>query len=363
MLGDDGRIAISNFDIATMLNGMLGGLLSSSEATTSSLADAMNLTMHDIAYALILFKPEYLGIAINAAAINEIVNFYRRADGKEESDVFTSSTAMAEVMLKLETVHKLNEHGEDETALTTTILAKMNDSFYASVDISDLKVGTGVNASQGAGLTGKTGRLPQDSELENYVVIYDIGNKQLQVEKISLKLQGELTITSNTTNDEGTFANWLGKFVRNTVGKLLESDMSKIGNFNFYLPSILSLILDAEIDLNLAAMLTSAGTINIGGIAYSDMKIDIRFGEPLNSQFLSLYYLGSSKLSGSAGSSANTNRVVNTTGSLFNDAFYLDLTAFGLGRVKLSGLIGLLGGNSGKMEALSSGTAVSTSEA
>ena len=133
---------------------------------------------------------------------------------------------------------------------------------------------------------------------------------------------------------------------------LLESDPSSndANDFKLYLPEAITFMLNAQVDLNLASIITPGG-LNLGGITKSDIYLDISFGDPINSPFISLYYLGSSGLGGSAGSSANTNRPVGvnngSSNTIFNDAVYIDLTSFGLGKIKLSGLVGLLGGNSG----------------
>ncbi|MEG2274842.1 MAG: hypothetical protein RSC44_05885, partial [Clostridia bacterium] len=100
----------------------------------------------------------------------------------------------------------------------------------------------------------------------------------------------------------------------------------------------------AKINLNFAALMK----YGIGGILYSDLALDIKFGagsyEGDAVTLISLYYLGSSRLT-------KTNNIFElapkdeTKEQYFSDAAYVDATGLGFGKIKLSGFAGILGAN------------------
>ncbi|MDE7373353.1 MAG: hypothetical protein K2N18_04740, partial [Clostridia bacterium] len=97
----------------------------------------------------------------------------------------------------------------------------------------------------------------------------------------------------------------------------------------------LTLVIDVKANVGLGALMLKG----IAGALYSDIAVDISVGYPLNKKLLSLYYLGSSRLV-----KYGSIYELGSTGDIMSDAIYVDLSALGLGKIKLQGVAGLLGG-------------------
>lgn len=117
--------------------------------------------------------------------------------------------------------------------------------------------------------------------------------------------------------------------------------------------------IDIAANINLAPILA----YGIGGILFSDIAVDIKAGDPINSTILSLYYLGSSRLmkqsDGRWELGAATSPVY-TENEIYSDAIYIDATGLGLGKIKFQGIAGLLGATPSYDAAIASGASVSS---
>ena len=99
----------------------------------------------------------------------------------------------------------------------------------------------------------------------------------------------------------------------------------------------ITLDISVKADINLPAILK----YGLSGILYSDLILDIRIGEILDTSFLAVYWLGSARL-------VKTNNiyelaVADPTESIFADSLYVDASGLGLGKINFHGLAGLLG--------------------
>ncbi|MDE6060969.1 MAG: hypothetical protein K2G31_05835, partial [Clostridia bacterium] len=97
-------------------------------------------------------------------------------------------------------------------------------------------------------------------------------------------------------------------------------------------------------NLNLGALIL----YGIGGILYSDMSIQVGIGDPLNTQMLNIYYLGSTGLARNSMGKIEVTKGAN----IFSDALYIDATGIGLGKIKFQGAAGILGVTSTSAEAV-----------
>lgn len=326
MLGDSGKISIKNFDLKSLLDGLLGDAIDtvSGEAGTASLSTAAGLINSLLPSVFIALRPEYFALAINAKAINAILKFFQKSRGETEREVFPD---IGDLLIEL--------YAAEDDKMDLALNLKINDSFYGSLDLTELSV---TNTAD-TGIYGRTGHLPAQSVLNQFTAAYDISSGDVLLESVGLQFTGSLAITSTglKVGDAGytdTINYWLGGLLNDLLG-----GTGTANDFGITLPNgDITFNLVAKIDLNLMAILNGAG---LGGILFSDIAIEIYFGAPINSLALGIYYLGSSRVSNSK--TSNVYKVTNLTGT-FADFIYIDASSLGLGKLKLSGIAGLLGG-------------------
>ncbi|MEG1662843.1 MAG: hypothetical protein RR338_02550, partial [Clostridia bacterium] len=130
-------------------------------------------------------------------------------------------------------------------------------------------------------------------------------------------------------------------YIKNELGtfKFVAADINVI-----FAKTAFKVSIAAKINLNFAALMK----YGIGGILYSDLALDIKFGagsyEGDAVTLISLYYLGSSRLT----KTSNIFELApkdETKKQYFSDAAYVDATGLGFGKIKLSGFAGILGAN------------------
>jgi hypothetical protein len=330
ILGEQGKLSITNFDIATLLGGVLGGILpgAGGEAGTTSLGTASGIVNALLPSVFIALRPEYFALAINAKAVNAIMKFFQEAGGNTRRDVFPD---IGDLLLEL--------YAAEDGKVDLSLNLKINDSFYGSLDVTELSIlSTGY-----AGSNGKTGKIPSPAQLAQFVAAFDIGNTEVLLESVGLTFNGSLALTSTglKVGDAGyndTINFWLGDLIAGLLKNAgLTSEDADGNDFEIVLPNgDLTFDLIAKIDLNLRALMSGGG---FGGILYSDIALELYFGAPINSLALGIYYLGSTRVTGNT-----PNYSVSAAAGTFADYLYIDATAFGLGKIKLAGFAGLIGG-------------------
>lgn len=390
ILGEGVMVAITNLGLNQLLADKLGGLLASAgiggssatEAVTATIEDALGMTLHDYAYLGVLINPGYFSLQLTAMVINAIV----AKIGEENPDLKLNFVLpdFGDIMIAA--------HGDKADGAKLSINAKFAEGFMGAVDINTLTLGTEpVFAADDSRLKGFTevynattgkindefnlsanafvevsmtseGLKPGDANYDNSLAGWGIRTitnlllgaldetmlglfsqglqsyytefKDIEAAK-SWRDQGKIVYTTETPEDLGSYIEYKGEIVE---GRKYYKFDPKV-NVTFAENDV-NLLIDIAADIDLASIMA----FGIGGILFSDLKLEIRLGEPFNSQFLTVYYLGSSRLQ----KEGNIYTLAGKEGTVFSDAIYIDASGLGLGKIKFQGITGLLGANIGK---------------
>lgn len=389
ILGDGVMVSITNLGLNQLLADKLGGLLASAgiggssatEAVTATIEDALGMTLHDYAYLGVLINPGYFSLQLTAMVINAIV----AKIGEENPDLNLDFVLpdFGDIMIAA--------HGDKADGAKLSINAKFAEGFMGSIDINTLTLGTEpVFAADDSRLKGFTevynattgkindefnlsanafvevsmtseGLKPGDANYDNSLAGWGIRTitnlllgaldetmlglfsqgLQSYYTKLSTadaqawKDKGGILYTTETPDDLGSYTEYKGEI----------SDAVALYKFDpkvnvTFAENDVNLLIDIAADIDLGSIVA----FGIGGILFSDLKLEIRLGEPFNSQFLTVYYLGSSRLE----KEGNIYTLGTNNGTVFSDAIYIDASGLGLGKIKFQGITGLLGANIGK---------------
>lgn len=392
ILGDGVMVSITNLGLNQLLADKLGGLLASAgiggssatEAVTATIEDALGMTLHDYAYLGVLINPGYFSLQLTAMVINAIV----AKIGEENPDLKLDFVLpdFGDIMIAA--------HGDKADGAKLSINAKFAEGFMGSIDINTLTLGTepvfgteagrinldtskfsevynattgniaenfylSANAFVEVSMTSE-GLKPGDANYDNSLAGWGIRTitnlllgaldetmlglfsqgLQSYYTKLSTadaqawKDKGGILYTTETPDDLGSYTEYKGEI----------SDAVALYKFDpkvnvTFAENDVNLLIDIAADIDLGSIVA----FGIGGILFSDLKLEIRLGEPFNSQFLTVYYLGSSRLE-----KEGNIYTLGTNGTVFSDAIYIDASGLGLGKIKFQGITGLLGANIGK---------------
>lgn len=392
ILGDGVMVSITNLGLNQLLADKLGGLLASAgiggssaaEAVTATIEDALGMTLHDYAYLGVLINPGYFSLQLTAMVINAIV----AKIGEENPDLNLDFVLpdFGDIMI--------SAHGDKADGAKLSINAKFAEGFMGAIDINTLTLGTepvfgteagrinldtskfsevynattgniaenfylSANAFVEVSMTSE-GLKPGDTDYDNSLAGWGIRTitnlllgaldetmlglfsqgLQSYYTKLSTadaqawKDKGGILYTTETPDDLGSYTEYKGEI----------SDAVALYKFDpkvnvTFAENDVNLLIDIAADIDLGSIVA----FGIGGILFSDLKLEIRLGEPFNSQFLTVYYLGSSRLE-----KEGNIYTLGTNGTVFSDAIYIDASGLGLGKIKFQGITGLLGANIGK---------------
>lgn len=392
ILGDGVMVSITNLGLNQLLADKLGGLLASAgiggssaaEAVTATIEDALGMTLHDYAYLGVLINPGYFSLQLTAMVINAIV----AKIGEENPDLKLDFVLpdFGDIMIAA--------HGDKADGAKLSINAKFAEGFMGAIDINTLTLGTepvfgteagrinldtskfsevynattgniaenfylSANAFVEVSMTSE-GLKPGDANYDNSLAGWGIRTitnlllgaldetmlglfsqgLQSYYTKLSTadaqawKDKGGILYTTETPDDLGSYTEYKGEI----------SDAVALYKFDpkvnvTFAENDVNLLIDIAADIDLGSIVA----FGIGGILFSDLKLEIRLGEPFNSQFLTVYYLGSSRLE-----KEGNIYTLGTNGTVFSDAIYIDASGLGLGKIKFQGITGLLGANIGK---------------
>lgn len=392
ILGDGVMVSITNLGLNRLLADKLGGLLASAgiggssatEAVTATIEDALGMTLHDYAYLGVLINPGYFSLQLTAMVINAIV----AKIGEENPDLKLDFVLpdFGDIMIAA--------HGDKADGAKLSINAKFAEGFMGAIDINTLTLGTepvfgteagrinldtskfsevynattgniaenfylSANAFVEVSMTSE-GLKPGDANYDNSLAGWGIRTitnlllgaldetmlglfsqgLQSYYTKLSTadaqawKDKGGILYTTETPDDLGSYTEYKGEI----------SDAVALYKFDpkvnvTFAENDVNLLIDIAADIDLGSIVA----FGIGGILFSDLKLEIRLGEPFNSQFLTVYYLGSSRLE-----KEGNIYTLGTNGTVFSDAIYIDASGLGLGKIKFQGITGLLGANIGK---------------
>ena len=392
ILGDGVMVSITNLGLNQLLADKLGGLLASAgiggssaaEAVTATIEDALGMTLHDYAYLGVLINPGYFSLQLTAMVINAIV----AKIGEENPDLKLDFVLpdFGDIMIAA--------HGDKADGAKLSINAKFAEGFMGAIDINTLTLGTepvfgteagrinldtskfsevynattgniaenfylSANAFVEVSMTSE-GLKPGDTDYDNSLAGWGIRTitnlllgaldetmlglfsqgLQSYYTKLSTadaqawKDKGGILYTTETPDDLGSYTEYKGEI----------SDAVALYKFDpkvnvTFAENDVNLLIDIAADIDLGSIVA----FGIGGILFSDLKLEIRLGEPFNSQFLTVYYLGSSRLE-----KEGNIYTLGTNGTVFSDAIYIDASGLGLGKIKFQGITGLLGANIGK---------------
>lgn len=392
ILGDGVMVSITNLGLNQLLADKLGGLLASAgiggssaaEAVTATIEDALGMTLHDYAYLGVLINPGYFSLQLTAMVINAIV----AKIGEENPDLKLDFVLpdFGDIMI--------SAHGDKADGAKLSINAKFAEGFMGAIDINTLTLGTepvfgteagrinldtskfsevynattgniaenfylSANAFVEVSMTSE-GLKPGDANYDNSLAGWGIRTitnlllgaldetmlglfsqgLQSYYTKLSTadaqawKDKGGILYTTETPDDLGSYTEYKGEI----------SDAVALYKFDpkvnvTFAENDVNLLIDIAADIDLGSIVA----FGIGGILFSDLKLEIRLGEPFNSQFLTVYYLGSSRLE-----KEGNIYTLGTNGTVFSDAIYIDASGLGLGKIKFQGITGLLGANIGK---------------
>lgn len=392
ILGDGVMVSITNLGLNQLLADKLGGLLASAgiggssatEAVTATIEDSLGMTLHDYAYLGVLINPGYFSLQLTAMVINAIV----AKIGEENPDLKLDFVLpdFGDIMIAA--------HGDKADGAKLSINAKFAEGFMGAIDINTLTLGTepvfgteagrinldtskfsevynattgniaenfylSANAFVEVSMTSE-GLKPGDANYDNSLAGWGIRTitnlllgaldetmlglfsqgLQSYYTKLSTadaqawKDKGGILYTTETPDDLGSYTEYKGEI----------SDAVALYKFDpkvnvTFAENDVNLLIDIAADIDLGSIVA----FGIGGILFSDLKLEIRLGEPFNSQFLTVYYLGSSRLE-----KEGNIYTLGTNGTVFSDAIYIDASGLGLGKIKFQGITGLLGANIGK---------------
>lgn len=412
LLGTGVKGYITNLGVETLIADALGGLTGTgtqnAEATTATISDTSDMTLHEYAYLAVMINPGYFSLQLTLAAIEAIIAKVG-ADNPDLNLGDIDLPDLGDIMIE--------SNGSAEDGAWLSLNAKLSENFGASIDIHRVYLGTEPIYSTTSGLTGTEG-MTADEKFADYALLYDVASGALNPDlNISASASAEISMTSEGLNpgDEGyedSLAGWVIDLVTGMLGATSifvtpydigsEADYNEYGGpiyvlgddgvtyvekgkvasggngyyelkddgtyadqvttwsaggySQYYRTTIVeatfaanevNLTIDLEADLNIGAIVT----YGIGGILFSDLRVSVGLGSPFNSTILEVYYLGSSRLSDAANNNIYTLVEDVEAGNLgaFNDAIYIDASGLGLGKIKFQGLAGVFGANIGQI--------------
>ncbi len=416
LLGTGVKGYITNLGVETLIADALGGLTGTgtqnAEATTATISDTSDMTLHEYAYLAVMINPGYFSLQLTLAAIEAIIAKVG-ADNPDLNLGDIDLPDLGDIMIE--------SNGSAEDGAWLSLNAKLSEDFGASIDIDHLYLASNpiytTTNKAGDEITGTEGGRANEI-FTDYTFLYDVASGELNSDlNISASASAEISMTSEGLNpgDEGyedSLAGWVIDLVTGLLGSTsifvtpydigAEADYNKYGGpiyvlgedgayvevgkvaaggsgyhalkddgtydmdtvttwenggySQYYRTTIVEATFAANevnltIDLEADLNIGAIVTYGIGGILFSDLRVSVGLGSPFNSTILEVYYLGSSRLSDAANNNIYTLVEDVETGNLgaFNDAIYIDASGLGLGKIKFQGLAGVLGANIGQI--------------
>lgn len=416
LLGTGVKGYITNLGVETLIADALGGLTGTgtqnAEATTATISDTSDMTLHEYAYLAVMINPGYFSLQLTLAAIEAIIAKVG-ADNPDLNLGDIDLPDLGDIMIE--------SNGSAEDGAWLSLNAKLSEDFGASIDIDHLYLASNpiytTTNKAGGEITGTEGGRANEI-FSDYTFLYDVASGELNSDlNISASASAEISMTSEGLNpgDEGyedSLAGWVIDLVTGMLGATsifvtpydigAEADYNKYGGpiyilgedgatyeeigkvasdgsgyyalnddgtyadtvttwsaggySQYYRTTIVEATFAANevnltIDLEADLNIGAIVTYGIGGILFSDFRVSVGLGSPFNSTILEVYYLGSSRLSDAANNNIYTLVEDVETGNLgaFNDAIYIDASGLGLGKIKFQGLAGIFGANIGQI--------------
>lgn len=416
LLGEGVKGYIRGLGIEALLTEALGGLTGTgtqnAEATTATISDTSDMTLHEYAYLAVMINPGYFSLQLTLAAIEAIIAKVG-ADNPDLNLGDIDLPDLGDIMIE--------SNGSAEDGAWLSLNAKLSEDFGASIDIDHLYLASNpiytTTNKAGDEITGTEGGRANEI-FTDYTFLYDVASGDLNSDlNISASASAEISMTSEGLNpgDEGyedSLAGWVIDLVTGLLGATSifvtpydigsEADYNEYGGpiyvlgddgvtyvekgkvasdgsgyyelkddgtyankvttwenggySQYYRTTIVEATFAANdinltIDLEADLNIGAIVTYGIGGILFSDFRVSVGLGSPFNSTILEVYYLGSSRLSDAANNNIYTLVEDVETGNLgaFNDAIYIDASGLGLGKIKFQGLAGVLGANIGQI--------------
>ena len=384
--------------LAEALGGVLGGA-GQSEAVTAAISHTADLTLRDYAYLAVLINPGYFSLQLTLATIEAII----AKVGADNPDL-----ALGDIDLPDLGIIEIESYGDRDEGSLLSLNIKMSEDFGASLDVKHLYIGTkpvftsadiagferdytllydvdsgeinqdlniSLSASVALSMTSD-GLQPGDDDYDDSLAGWVIelltgllGNNAFFVSPYSTSdseynaYGGPVYIAE--TDDAGTVTYVeVGKVASNGSGYYAKQEdgtyEAKVTGFTsgtqYYRTTMIeatfaanevNLTIELEADLNMGALIS----YGISGILLSDLRVSVGLGTPFNTTILEVYYLGSSRLAPTANNNIYELREAVNDGELgaFNDAIYIDASGLGLGKIKFSGIAGILGANIGQV--------------
>ena len=416
LLGTGVKGYITNLGVETLIADALGGLTGTgtqnAEATTATISDTSDMTLHEYAYLAVMINPGYFSLQLTLAAIEAIIAKVG-ADNPDLNLGDIDLPDLGDIMIE--------SNGSAEDGAWLSLNAKLSEDFGASIDIDHLYLASNpiytTTNKAGDEITGTEGGRANEI-FSDYTFLYDVASGELNSDlNISASASAEISMTSEGLNpgDEGyedSLAGWVIDLVTGLLGAtsifVTPYDIGSEADYNayggpiyvlgddgvtyvekgkvasdgsgyyelkddgtyagqvttwenggysqYYRTTIVEATFAANdinltIDLEADLNIGAIVTYGIGGILFSDFRVSVGLGSPFNSTILEVYYLGSSRLSDAANNNIYTLVEDVGTGNLgaFNDAIYIDASGLGLGKIKFQGLAGIFGANIGQI--------------
>lgn len=237
LLGTGVKGYISNLGVEELLFEALGGVLNTSafEATTATISDTENMTLHDYAYLAVMINPGYFSLQLTLATIQAILAKVS-ADNPDLNLGDIELPDLGDIMIE--------SNGSAEDGAWLSLNAKLSENFSASIDIHHLYLGTealydttipvldaaGLPTDESISVTGTEGEikfttkvvddntvdiavLPEEAEGEYYTYLYDVASGELNPNlNVSASAALSLTMTSEglVSPDKGDSNTWGG---------------------------------------------------------------------------------------------------------------------------------------------------------
>lgn len=237
LLGTGVKGYISNLGVEELLFEALGGVLNTSafEATTATISDTENMTLHDYAYLAVMINPGYFSLQLTLATIQAILAKVS-ADNPDLNLGDIELPDLGDIMIE--------SNGSAEDGAWLSLNAKLSENFSASIDIGHLYLGTealydttipvldaaGLPTDESISVTGTEGEikfttkvvddntvdiatLPEEGEGEYYTYLYDVASGELNPNlNVSASAALSLTMTSEglVSPDKGDSNTWGG---------------------------------------------------------------------------------------------------------------------------------------------------------
>ena len=237
LLGTGVKGYISNLGVEELLFEALGGVLNTSafEATTATISDTENMTLHDYAYLAVMINPGYFSLQLTLATIQAILAKVS-ADNPDLDLGDIELPDLGDIMIE--------SNGSAEDGAWLSLNAKLSENFSASIDIHHLYLGTkalydttipvldaaGLPTDKSISVKGTEGAiefttkvvddntvdiatLPEEGEGEYYTYLYDVASGELNPNlNVSASAALSLTMTSEglVSPDKNDSSTWGG---------------------------------------------------------------------------------------------------------------------------------------------------------